>query len=205
MPSAAPSRRLLIAALVSLLAFGGFIVVALTPALQGFDRELKLTIDGVRHPLLEVSMRAATLAGDGAVLLGLTIVAWLVLRRAGDPFAGRLIVVMLGSAATEWALKWLVSRRRPRGGPFAFPSGHVFTSIVFFGAVIYLLWTRDVPRSWRLTGTAACALLVVGIALSRMYLRFHWLTDVLGGVSGGAAYLLIALALTDRSSREGPR
>jgi undecaprenyl-diphosphatase len=192
----------LIAAVVSLLAFGSLIIVALTPALHGLDRELKLALDGTRHPLLEVTMRTATFVGDGSMLLLLTVATWLVLKRAGDRLAGRLPVIMLGSAATEWLLKWLVARRRPRGGPFAFPSGHVFTSVVFFGVLIYLLWTRDVARGWRLAGTAVCGLLIVGIALSRMYLRFHWLTDVLGGLSGGAAYLLIALAIADRPERE---
>ena len=198
MPSALAHRRVLLAAVVSLLAFGSLIVIALTPGLHGLDRELKLAIDGSRHSLLEVTMRAVTFAGDGSMLLVLTVVTWLVLRRAGDRLASRLPAIMLGSAATEWLLKWLVARRRPRGGPFAFPSGHVFTSAVFFGVVIYLLWTRDVPRPWRVTGTIVCGLLIVGIALSRLYLRFHWLTDVLGGLTGGAAYLLIALAIADR-------
>ena len=193
---------MLIAAVVSLLAFGGLIVVALTPALHSFDRELKLALDGSRHPLLELTMRAATFAGDGSMLFVLTVATWLVLRRAGDRLAARLPVIMLGSAAIEWLLKWLVARRRPRGGPFAFPSGHVFTSVVFFGVVIYLLWTRDVPRPWRVAGTVVCALLLLGIALSRMYLRFHWLTDVLGGLTGGAAYLLIALAIAERPASQ---
>ena len=198
MPRALAHRRLLIAAVVSLLAFGILIIVALTPGLHGLDRGLKLAIDGSRHPLLEVTMRSATFLGSGGMLLLFTLVAWLGLRRSGDRLAARLPVIMLGSAAMEWLLKWLVARRRPRGGPFAFPSGHVFTSVVFFGLVIYLLWTRDVARPWRLPGTIACGLLIVAIALSRMYLRFHWLTDVLGGVAGGAAYLLIALAIADR-------
>jgi membrane-associated phospholipid phosphatase len=202
MPPALAQRRVLIAAVFSLLVFGGLIVIALTPALHGLDRELKLAFDDTRHPILEVTMRTATLMGNGGMLLVLTVVTWLVLRRAGDRLTSRLPVVMLGSAAAEWLLKWLVARRRPRGGPFAFPSGHVFTSVVFFGAVIYLLWTRDVARPWRLAGTTVCALLIVGIALSRMYLRFHWLTDVLGGLTGGAAYLLIALAIADRPQRE---
>ena len=202
MPPALAHRRVLIPAVISLLAFGSLIIIALTPALHGLDRELKLAIDGTRHPLLEVTMRTATLLGDGSMLLLFTVAAWLVLRRAGDRLTGRLPVIMLGSAAAEWLLKWLVARRRPRGGPFAFPSGHVFTSVVFFGMVIYLLWTRDVSRPWRLAGTTVCGLLIVGIALSRMYLRFHWLTDVLGGLSGGAAYLLIALAIADRPQRE---
>jgi undecaprenyl-diphosphatase len=200
MPSA-PARPVLIAAVVSLLAFAALIIVALTPSLHGLDRGLKLVIDGGRHPLLEVTMRSLTVIGDGATLLVLTVVVYLVLRRAGDRLVWRFPAIMLGSAATEWLLKWLVARRRPRGGPFAFPSGHVFTSAVFFGLVIYLLWTRDVPRPWRVGGTVACGLLIAGIAASRMYLRFHWLTDVLGGISGGAAYLLIALAVADRPAR----
>jgi len=204
MPSALDHRHVLIAAVISLLAFGALIVIALTPALHGVDRELKLAIDGTRHPILEVTMRTASLVGNGSTLLLFTVATWLVLRRTGDRLAARLPVIMLGSAAAEWLLKWAVARRRPRGGPFAFPSGHVFTSVVFFGMVIYLLWTRDVARPWRLAGTTVCGLLIVGIALSRMYLRFHWLTDVLGGLSGGAAYLLIALAIADRPKREAP-
>ena len=192
------------AAVVSLLAFGSLVVIALTPALHGLDRGLKLAIDGTRHPLLEVTMRTVTFAGDGSMLLLLTLVTWLLLRRAGDRLAGRVPVIMLVSVAMEWLFKWLVARRRPRGGPYAFPSGHVFTSVVFFGLVIYLLWTRDVPRPWRVAGTTICAVLIVGIALSRIYLRFHWLTDILGGLCGGAAYLLIALAVADRPARRDP-
>ena len=202
MPSVLAHRRVIIAAVVSLLAFGGLIIVALTPGLHGLDRELKLAIDGARHPLLEVTMRAVTFVGDGSMLLVFTVVTSLVLRRASDRLAWRLPAIMLGSAAAEWLLKWLVARRRPRGGLFAFPSGHVFTSVVFFGVVIYLLWTRDVAWPWRVGGTIVCTFLIVGIALSRMYLRFHWLTDVLGGVTGGIAYLLIALAIADRPARE---
>jgi undecaprenyl-diphosphatase len=203
MPPLLAHRRVILAAVVSLLAFGGLIIVALTPGLHGVDRELKLAIDYSRHPLLEVTMRTVTFVGDGSMLFVFSVLTSLVLRRAGDRLAWRVPAIMLGSAAIEWLLKWLVDRRRPRGGPFAFPSGHVFTSVVFFGVVIYLLWTRPVAWPWRVGGTVACVLLIVGIALSRLYLRFHWLTDVLGGLTGGAAYLLIALAIADRPAR-GP-
>lgn len=194
-------RRVMIAAVLSLLVFAGLIVVALTPGLHGLDRQLKLALDDIRHPLLEITMRAATFLGDGAVLLLFTIVTSLILFQRGDRLAWRFPVIMLGATVAEWLVKWLVARRRPRGGPFAFPSGHVFTSVAFFGALIYLLWTRDVARRWRVTGTVGCVLVIVAIALSRMYLRFHWLTDVLGGVAGGAAYLLVALAIADRPPR----
>ena len=198
-------RRVAIMVIVSLLAFAALALVAMTPALQGVDRQIKTALDEVRYPGLEVPMRVVTFVGGGWMLLVFTVVTALELGRRRDPLAWRFPVIMLGATVTEWIVKWLVARPRPRGSPSAFPSGHVFTSVAFFGAVIYLLWTRDVARTWRLAGTAACLVVIVGIALSRVYLRFHWVTDVLGGVAGGTAYLLIALVLADRPARGAAR
>jgi membrane-associated phospholipid phosphatase len=41
------------------------------------------------------------------------------------------------------------------------------------------------------------ALVILGIAVSRLYLRAHWLSDVLGGVAGGTAFLLLFLIAAD--------
>ena len=191
-------RRVTIAAIVSLLAFAAFTVVAMSPSLHRLDRDVGTAVQDARHPRLEAPMRVVTFLGDGWTLLVLTLATWgaLVVRR--DPLARRFPLIMLGSALAEWSVKWLVGRPRPRGSPTAFPSGHVFTSVAFFGAIVYLLWTRDVPRPWRIAGTAACALIVAAVAVSRIYLKFHWLTDVLGGLTGGAAYLLTVLVIADR-------
>jgi membrane-associated phospholipid phosphatase len=191
-------RRVTIAAIVSLLAFAALTVVAMTPSLHRLDRDVGTAVQEARHPRLEAPMRMVTFLGDGWMLLVLSVVTWLALVGRGDPLARRFPLIMFGSALTEWTVKWLVARPRPRGSPSAFPSGHVFTSVAVFGAVVYLLWTRDIPRTWRVLGTAACVLIVAGIALSRIYLKFHWLTDVLGGLTGGAAYVLTALVIADR-------
>jgi len=191
-------RRVTIAAVVSLLAFAALTVVAMTPSLHRLDRDVGMAVQEARHPRLESPMRIVTFLGDGWMLVGLSVVTWMALVARRDPLARRFPLIMFGSALTEWAVKWLVARPRPRGSPSAFPSGHVFTSVAFFGAIVYLLWTRDVPRIWRIAGTAACVLVVAGIALSRIYLKFHWLTDVLGGLTGGAAYVLTTLVIADR-------
>ena len=191
-------RRVTIAAIVSLLVFAAFTMVALTPSLHRLDRDIAVAVQEARHPRLESPMRMVTFLGDGWMLLALTVATWVALVARRDPLARRFPLIMLGSALTEWTVKWLVARPRPRGSLSAFPSGHVFTSVAFFGAVVYLLWTRDVSRSWRIVGTAACVVIVIGIALSRVYLKFHWLTDVLGGLAGGAAYVLTMLVIADR-------
>jgi membrane-associated phospholipid phosphatase len=191
-------RRVTIAAVVSLLAFAALTVVAMTPSLHRLDRDVSTAVQDARHPRLESPMRMMTFLGDGWMLVGLSVMTWLALVARRDPLARRFPLIMVGSALTEWTVKWLVARPRPRGSPSAFPSGHVFTSVAFFGAIVYLLWTRDVPRMWRIAGTAACVLIVAGIALSRIYLKFHWLTDVLGGLTGGTAYALTTLVIADR-------
>ena len=67
-----------------------------------------------------------------------------------------------------------------------------------FGGVIYLLWTSPIPRVWRWVGTALSVLAVLGVAYSRVYLRAHWASDVVGGFVGGLAYLLLVLVAVGR-------
>jgi undecaprenyl-diphosphatase len=48
--------------------------------------------------------------------------------------------------------------------------------------VSYLLWHDDAQASWRLSlWSAASVLIIATVAFSRMYLGFHFLTDVLAG------------------------
>ena len=54
---------------------------------------------------------------------------------------------------------------------------------------------------WRWAGTLAMLLLIVGVAVSRLYLRSHWLSDVVGGATGGAAYLFFFLMAADTRLR----
>src|SRR5947207_12333821 len=108
-------RRVTIAAIVSLLAFAAFTVVAMTPSLHRLDRDVGTAVQEARHPRLESPMRMVTFLGDGWMLLALTVATSAVLVARRDPLARRFPLVMLGSALTEWTVKWLVARPRPRG------------------------------------------------------------------------------------------
>ena len=45
--------------------------------------------------------------------------------------------------------------------------------------------------------------LVAAAGVSRLYLNAHWLSDVLGGVTGGLAFALAALLVVDAAPRPG--
>ncbi|MEO7588481.1 MAG: phosphatase PAP2 family protein [Arachnia sp.] len=144
-----------------------------------------------------------TFLGSVTVLLPLTVIvlAVLALRRrwgaAAVVTAGMSLAVVL-----TVALKHLVERARPGVvdllGPvdtgFAFPSGHTLNSTVFYGLIAGLL-VLSLRNFWARAGvTLAWFALALGVGASRVYLGYHWMTDVLAGWSLGAA-VLAAVAL----------
>jgi len=104
-----------------------------------------------------------------------------------------LLVVILGDHLLTNAIKQLVDRARPTIeavaatlGP-SFPSGHTSTAAASWAAFALVAgrwWGR---RAWpALAGTAVG--IAVAVALSRVFLDVHWLTDVLGGLALGWAW-----------------
>jgi undecaprenyl-diphosphatase len=117
--------------------------------------------------------------------LALVALVWLVVRR--EP--GRAVVVATavgGSAFLIVAVKILVGRQRPglvdRLGPpdtsYSIPSGHTLDSAVLLAVVVWLLWPTA-SRLARAGLVAGAIVLAVGVGASRVYLGYHWLTDVL--------------------------
>jgi len=188
---------ILVLATVSALAFLALGVLAFNQHFFDLDHSAHDMVRAGIYPQLRPLMQALSRIGSGHVLIPLTIVAYVLLRRRGHR-AARWVPGMLAGAFVVFALaKWIVARPRPKLSPYGFPSAHTFGAVVFFGGVIYALWTIEMRPLWRWVGTIGMLLLIVGVAVSRLYLRSHWLSDVLGGVTGGAAYLLFFLMAAD--------
>jgi undecaprenyl-diphosphatase len=76
---------------------------------------------------------------------------------------------------------------------YSFPSGHVAATTLFYGFLLALLASRT--RTWtpRLAlGLVALAVIVL-VALSRMYLGAHYLSDVLAAFAEGVAWLTLCV------------
>jgi membrane-associated phospholipid phosphatase len=126
-------------------------------------------------------------------------VGWWLRRRTWRPL-GLLAAAYVGADLAFNAVKQLVGRPRPPLGillkPVAgpsFPSGHAAQAVAVYGMLAALL--AAATSSWaRKVGAWAAAVVIVGVvAVSRLYLGAHWLTDVLGGLALGAAWLFALL------------
>jgi membrane-associated phospholipid phosphatase len=194
-------------AIVSGLAFLVLAVLAFNQHFFDLDYRAHELVRSGFYPELKPLMQALSLIGSGYVLVPLSLVAYVLLRRRGQPAARYVPAMLVGSFLAFALTKWIVARPRPKLSAYGFPSAHTFGAVVFFGGVIYALGTIEMRPLWRWTGTVGMLLLIAGVAVSRLYLRSHWLSDVLGGVTGGAAYLLFFLMAVDprlRPSRPPP-
>jgi membrane-associated phospholipid phosphatase len=187
-------RRLLSGALISLV---GYLALAVFAAQQQFfalDYGAKAGIEILRHEALRLPMELVTLLGDHVGLVLLIVVAVPVLWRLDRRWALALPVLMAGAGALQWIAKAAVDRPRPNLAPLGFPSGHVLSTVVFFGLMIYLIaMASSRRRRWRVLACIVAAVPVLVVAFSRLYLDKHWLSDLAGGLTIGAAYLLLAI------------
>jgi membrane-associated phospholipid phosphatase len=187
----------LVLAVASALAFLALAVVAFNQQFFDLDHTAYDVMRASRYPELRPLMQVLSRIGSGFVLIPLCVVLYVWLRRQGHRAARYIPGMFVGAIGVFVLAKWIVARPRPKLSPYGFPSAHTFGAVVFFGGVIYLLWTIEMSRARRWIGTVGLALLILGVALSRLYLRSHWLSDVVGGLTGGLAYLLIFLLAID--------
>ncbi len=133
-----------------------------------------------------------------AALFGLLVLGLLL---GGDRrLATRLVIALAAATLVEVLMKLYlpvppipegVARIRDFGPlvdavyPYPYPSGHAIRTTILLGAVC-LLWRSGIV--W-IVG----AILLVGMAISRVYLGVHWASDVVGGTLLGLAALAWAL------------
>ncbi len=164
---------------------------------QGFYQLMQ----GLRTPWGDKIMVFITEMGDAVVvaLVGAVVLTWFMWRR--DRRAAGYWAAALGfGQLAAMVLKLVLQRPRPTIGDYsvfssyAFPSGHATMSMVAYGFLAVLV-ARNFSPSRRWLAYALAAQLVGAIALSRLYLGAHWLSDVLGGLSLGLAWVsLLAIA-----------
>ena len=77
---------------------------------------------------------------------------------------------------------------------YSFPSGHAFGTMIFYGLFAYLDFTYlSSPWNWLIS--ALLGLLIGLIGVSRVFLKTHYPSDVIGGWILGAVSLLLIIKL----------
>ncbi len=119
-----------------------------------------------------------------------------------------LALTMLGGSGLNILLKHLFHRQRPvlenplvTLSSYGFPSGHTMGSTLFYGLLALLVVQSARGCSTRFLAVSCACLMVVLVGLSRFYLGAHFLTDVLGAIAAGGAWLTLCWTALDTFRR----
>ena len=152
----------------------------------------------LRIGVATVLARSLNVLGGGWVLIPLRIAvaAWLGVRRRWRALTAWLLIWFASEVAINLFKAWY-ERPRPPGSlvatrGFSFPSGHaVATAATAIGLVLVLLPPGHRRRHWEVYSVVFAFVM----ALSRVYLNAHWLSDVVAGPLLGATIALAVAGL----------
>lgn len=169
---------------------------------HGIFTELNLPVfhfmRSVQTPLADNVMNGITFLGVGEINLVMVIVValYLIAKRRFWTLFHWASLAPLSYAAVHWIKNWVKS---PRPNSllsthygWSFPSGHTTTIMVALGFLAVLVAQKPSLFTKRLCYSVVM-LLVTAVAVSRLYLGFHWFSDVIGGILSG---LIIVVGVT---------
>lgn len=172
----------------------GYTVTHNTFNITYIDRTVAHFFEQIRTPVGVEIMHTITTFGETSILTSIIFLALLFFLLKKHWEFG--VVFSLGIGLTAYLMSHMkdyfaVSRPSPffsTAAEYSYPSGHTSnTSIVFLILGMYFLTVKNRIVKW--IGLSICAVSIIAVGVSRMYLNVHWFTDVLGG-------FLLALSCT---------
>jgi undecaprenyl-diphosphatase len=162
--------------------------------LGSMDRLVLDALQSLRSPYSDRLMVAIGGFGDLWVAAFLTAGIAAMLWHAGHR---RTVRYWLAATAFALVAPWLLQHGlrvpRPPTAPadltaFGFPSGYVLRATVLYGFLAIVV-ARPMAPAWRWLPYSVAVAIVGAVAMSRLYLGAHWLSDTVGSVGLGVAWL----------------
>jgi membrane-associated phospholipid phosphatase len=117
-----------------------------------------------------------------------------------------LLVNSISITGLNLLIKTIVHRPRPsvdlvrvvtKLSEYSFPSGHVMFYTSFFGFLLFLCYVLIKSKRSKIVLMSLCALLILLIGPSRVYLGAHWASDVFGAYLFGTLWLVFTIYAYD--------
>jgi len=167
------------------------------------DAQLSTWLHSHGSPFLTGATLVATSFGSTVTVACIAVALGLyLLWRRRFYWLGALAASVAGGALLNKLLKYAFHRPRPHFDDpiltltsYSFPSGHTMMATVLYGVVAAYLLTKTPDWRWRVLIILSASLLIAFVGFSRIYLGAHYLSDVLGAMAEGLAWLSLCLTL----------
>jgi len=172
---------------------------------MNFELEIIHWLQSFRSTLLDYFFQFWTMFGEELIIIAiLGFLYWIYDKKVGE----KVGVTVFASLVINSTIKILVARPRPyvsdssvqnirpdTATGYAFPSGHTQGSATLFTS--FAIWLK---KRWI---TIASIVIIIMVAISRMYLGAHYLSDVIvGGLLGVGISFLFAWYLNKNENNQ---
>jgi undecaprenyl-diphosphatase len=208
------SLKAIVVIAIFILSCFGFVLIAhemVTEQENAFDFRVFDQLENITGKNLTAFMSLITWLGSAYVLFPAycIIIAIFLLKKDHRSSLNIAAIALTGNAAL-YTFKDIFHRARPidpvitKLADFSFPSGHSFASFTFFGLLIYITFKSNVSSLIKWLLSVLFVILSLLVALSRVYLHFHYASDVIAGCLLSAIWLLLSFWILGIIDRKHP-
>lgn len=176
------------------------------------DKVVLSHIQALYSPISHRVFLFVTHLGDPlpAILLfvSLLLAFWILKRKRKALF---FLLGFLGGELFIGLLKYGFGRERPSPPQFffeahtpSFPSGHTFTAFLIPGLALYFFYRSSAHLALKKFASLLCALYVILMGCSRMYLGVHWFSDILGATLACLIWISVVATAYEYRGKKRP-
>lgn len=145
-------------------------------------------------------MEAITFLGSVQFLLpaNILVILFVLFIKKQQYDALKIFAITITGTAVLFLLKFFLQRQRPllplvaKAHGYSFPSGHSFSSVVFYGMLAYIGY-KNIKNDFLKWSSIVFLFILAGlVGFSRIYLKLHYASDVIAGFSLGVIWLFLA-------------
>ncbi|MBC7627713.1 phosphatase PAP2 family protein [Ferruginibacter sp.] len=165
-----------------------------------FDRHVFTSILPYINAANTGMMQVITFFGSAQFLIpaNILLILFVLFIKKQQYDALKISAITIIGTAVLFLLKFLLQRQRPllpliaKAHGYSFPSGHSFSSIVFYGMLAYIGY-KNIKNNFIKWSLIVLLFMLAGmVGFSRIYLKLHYASDVIAGFSLGIIWLLLA-------------
>ena len=195
-----------------IIAFVLFTIFILLGVLIKLD--LLVTIDNLMYKIITIRMndyityfyKFITFLGSTEFIIFLCVFFLILFFILKKQKTGVIIPsVLLFSTIVNSIIKILFGRSRPDvlklvlEESYSFPSGHTMAAVSMYGILIYIVNKSNINKKLKIILSIILGIIPLLVALSRVYLGAHYITDVIGAIILATGILLIEIYIIDKN------
>jgi len=130
------------------------------------------------------------------------LILFIILKKKNYGFIVAGVVII--STLVNNLIKIIIARERPLVTSFvtehsySFPSGHTMAATTLYGILLYFVLKSNMYKKLKVILSIVLGLFPVLVALSRVYLGAHFMSDVIGAIIASTILLLLETYFIDK-------